>query len=368
MDIFDKYKNLKLVESFNDHFDIKLNKYKVYNQDNSLTCWIYAGFNTIKNEISKILDISIKNIDFSVSYISFYDRIEKLDKIYDEVINGNYDMSNIKYLLFNYINTCGDFKSFKYLIDKYGIVFDNQMPMNANSYMPRNIDDLLKQKILFDIEEILNKKNNGKNLLELKEKYMKENYKILLDIYGEPPKFATINNINLPVKDFYNKYIKNIVNNYISLCCLNNLEYGKNYNINFLNMKIDNEEYLNLDINSIKQSIIKSLKDNNPVWFGCSFRYMSGSYKNTDGILDDRLYKFNEIGINKLSKTLAEKYDMLDYSHAMVFTGYNKENDIIKWQALNTFGNQNNRKGYFIISDNFFDSSIFMFAINKKYL
>lgn len=368
MDIYDKYKNLRLIETFNDNFDIELDKYKVYNQGNSLTCWIYAAFNTIKNEVAIALNTNIENLDFSVNYISFYDRIEKLDKLYDEVINNNYKTLDIKYLLFNYINTCGDFKSFKYLINKYGIVFDNQMPMNDNNYEPRDIDDLLKQKIIVDIEEILNKKNNGQNLLELKEEYMIQNYKILVDIYGEPPKSTNIDNIQLPVKEFYNKYVKDIVNNYINLCCLDNLQYGKKYDINFLDMKIDDEEYLNLDIDYIKQSIIKSLNDNHPVWFGCSFRYMSASYKNTDGILDDRLYKFDEIGMKKLPKFLAEKYNMLDYSHAMIFTGYNKKNDTVKWQVLNTFGKQNNRKGYFIMSDNFFNSSVFMFSINKKYL
>ena len=39
-----------------------------------------------------------------------------------------------------------------------------------------------------------------------------------------------------------------------------------------------------------------------------------------------------------------------------------------KWQVCNTFGEENNRNGYFIMSDDFFNSSVFMFAINKKYL
>lgn len=276
-----------------------MNQYKVYNQDESLTCWIYAAFNTIKNEVAELLNMNINDIDFSVNYISFYDRIEKLNKLYDEVINNNYHISEVKYLFFKYINTCGDFKSFKYLVNKYGLVFDNQMPMTANNYEPGNIDNLLKQKVIIDIEEIMNKKINKLSLSKLKEKYMKENYHILSHIYGKPPKFTSISNIKLSVDKFYNKYIKNIVNNYVSICCLDNLQYEKYYDINFLDMKIDDEKYLNLDLTHIKTSIIKSLKNNHPVWFGCSFRYMSGSYKNTDGILDDRLYLFDKIGIKK---------------------------------------------------------------------
>ena len=277
MDIYDKYKNKELIETFDDKFDIELNKYKVYDQGNSLTCWIYAAFNTIKRDVAKSLNLDEDKLDFSVNYISFYDRIEKLNKIYDEIITKDYELSNVKYLLFNYINTCGDFNSFKYLVNKYGIVFDNQKPMNDNCYKPKDID----------------------NLLGLKKKYMTENYKILEQIYGKPPKETIIDDLQLPVKKFYDKYVKNIVSSYVSLCCLDNLEYNKNYNISFLDMKIDEELYLNLELNSIKQSIIKSLKDNRPVWFGCSFRYMSGSYKNKDGILADNLYMFDKIGIKK---------------------------------------------------------------------
>lgn len=366
MDIYDRYKNDKLIKNINDEFDIELNNYKIYDQGNSLTCWIYAAFNTIKGELAKVLNVDINIMDFSVNYISFYDRLEKLNKIYDEIINNNYEISNIKYLLFNYVNTVGDFKSFKYIVNKYGLVLENQMPMVENNYIPQDIDDLLKQKIILDIEELLNKKKNNGNIKDLKEKYMSENLEILTSIYGEPPKETIINNIKLPVNDFYNKYVKNILKNYISISCLDNLVYGKEYDINFLDMKIDNEKYLNLELNQIKNAVIKSLKDKNPIWFGCSFSYMSGSYKNVDGILDDRLYRFDKIGINKPSKSIVEKYNMLSYSHAMVFTGYDSKTG--KWKVLNTFSEKNNRKGYFIMNDNFFSSSVFMFAINKKYL
>ena len=368
MDIYEKYKNNEVVANLTNEFKIKLDQYKVYDQKSSNTCWIYAAFNTIKRDIANILEISEKDMDFSVNYISFYDRIEKLNKLYDEIINNNYEISNIKYLLFHYINTCGEFNSFKYLVNKYGVVFERQMPMNDNSYKPGDIDNLLSQKVLADIEELLKQKKFNQNLQKLKETYMQENYKILVDIYGQPPKETIIKDIKLPTKVFFDKHIKNIVNEYISTCHIESWEYGKSYDLSFLDKKIDNEKYLNLELQNIKQAIVKSLKDNRPVWFGCSFRYMSGSYTNTDGILDDGLYTFDQLGIKKLPKRLAEKFNMLDYSHAMVFTGYDNKNKIVKWQVLNTFGEENNKKGYLVMSDNFFDSSVFMFAIHKKYL
>ncbi|MBQ9012921.1 MAG: hypothetical protein IJ094_05070 [Bacilli bacterium] len=365
MDIYDRYKNSKIVNSISDDFDVCLKEYKVYNQDDSLLCWIYAGCNTIKYDISKSINVDMDKIDISINYLSFYDRYEKINKVYDEIIYNNYDNNNVKYLLFNYVNPYGDFNHFKYLVNKYGIVFEEQMPMTDNNYIPHDIDNLLKQKIIVDIDE-LNATNKLEKKLELKKKYMKELYEILSSIFGTPPKNTIIDNINIPVEDFYNNYVKNIINEYVGVCCLENIAYNKYYDINFLDMKIDDYRYYNLEINDLKHAIIQSLDNEEPVWFGCSFRYISASRRNHEGILDDRLYNFNSLGIKKLSKSLAEKYNMLDYTHAMVFTGYSSNPK--KWQVLNTFGENHNRNGYFIMNDNFFDSSVFIIGINKKFL
>ena len=245
VDIYDKYKNKKLVDSISDNFDIYLKKYKVYNQDDSLLCWIYAGCNTIKYDISKVINIDIEDIDISINYLSFYDRYEKMNKIYDEIIYNDYDESNIKYLLFNYVNPYGDFNHFKYLVNKYGIVFENQMPMTKNNYIPNDINNLLKQKIVeYNNELKLTDKLDKK--LELKKQYMKELYEILSNIFGVPPKNTVINNINVPVNDFYNNYIKNIVNEYVGVCCLENIAYNEYHNINFLDINIDDYKYYNL--------------------------------------------------------------------------------------------------------------------------
>lgn len=53
----------------------------------------------------------------------------------------------------------------------------------------------------------------------------------------------------------------------------------------------------------------------------------------------------------------------------MIFTGVDLENNkVCKWKVLNTFGKNNNRNGYFIMTNNFFDENVFLFAIKKKYI
>ena len=264
-------------------------------------------------------------MDFSVNYISFYDRMEKMNKLYDEIINNNYMVSDIKYLLFNYVNTEGDFNSFKYLVSKYGLIFENQMPMVDNNYIPQSIDGLLKQKIIQDIEELLNQKKKNKDLVKLKEKYMTENFKILTNIYGVPPKETIIDNIKISVNDFYNKYVKDLLNNYISISCLNNLEYGKLYDSIFLSVKIGSEEYLNNKDYSEIVSPVRIKKEMFEV-------FALNSPEVMQDFINQKIYKVLSDNINEINfiqiKELINKYNITENIEFIYFMAlfFKKEN------------------------------------------
>lgn len=369
MDIYDELINNDIVRNIDRNFNIEIKNNKVYDQKGSLLCWIYAGIKMMKNELKDVIG---NGDEFSVNYISFFDRYEKLNMLYNKIIKEDFKYNQIKYLLFDYINTCGDFSSIKQIIKKYGIVLESQMPITENNFIPNDINELLKEKVINDINIIKNKKNNSFNIEEiykLKEKMMLENYKILSAIFGKPPKKIKIKNEILTPVQFANMYINGILEDYIEVISLDTKAYNKKYKLDINVPNLKDTKYLNLKVNYIKESIVKSLKEDHTVWFGCSYRYMSASCKNKAGILCSNLYDFKKIGIEKISKSIAEKYNFLNYEHAMLFTGVNMENGVIKsWKVLNSFGAQNNDKGYFVMKDDFFNENVFLFAINKKYL
>lgn len=373
-DIYDNYIDNDVINTTNNEFNIDMKEYKIYDQKGSMLCWIYASLNLIKRELASKLNVDEEYLDFSVSYISFFDRYEKLNMLYDEIINKDYEINNIKYLLFDLVNTFGSFASFKYLVDKYGMVLEHQMPSNHNIYLPNDINGILKEKIINDVEKLIStKESKTKNdLNKLKEELLEEDYRILSNIFGEPPKMIDLNFLQLDsmtTLEFRDQYVRDILNQYINVTSLNLLEYNREYELSFNVPNLETTKYLNVDTTEIKNAITKSLKDGYPVWFGCSYRYMSGSVKNTNGILDSQLYRFDKIGIKKLPKDIAEKYSFLNYDHAMIFTGVDvRENKSTKWKVLNTFGKENNREGYFVMNSNFFDENVFLFAIKKQYL
>ena len=89
------------------------------------------------------------------------------------------------------------------------------------------------------------------------------------------------------------------------------------------------------------------------------------------GLLDTDLYRRDELFDTDFSMSKAEKLDsgesMMD--HAMVITGV----DIVdgkptKWKIENSWGEKPGFKGYFVMSDKWFDSFVYQAVINKKFL
>jgi len=126
--------------------------------------------------------------------------------------------------------------------------------------------------------------------------------------------------------------------------------------------------HLNLKVDEMKKLIIKQLKAGEVVWFG------SNVVKDSErkaGLLDTKLYDRNELFDVDFSMS---KGDMLDsgesmMDHAMVITGVNiVDGKPTKWKIENSWGVKPGFKGYFVMSDKWFDNFVYQAVINKKFL
>ena len=88
------------------------------------------------------------------------------------------------------------------------------------------------------------------------------------------------------------------------------------------------------------------------------------------GILDSNLFDFkNILDVDILPKGKQEQFECCNYHHAMVIVGAQVENNKpIRWKVQNSFGEENNQRGYFVMNDNYFDEYAVMFGIDKKYI
>ena len=177
---------------------------------------------------------------------------------------------------------------------------------------------------------------------------------------------------NLTPKEFFKKYVGWDLSQYISTINAPTADkpFHKVFSVEYLGNVVDGRQvrHLNLPIDEMKDLIIKQLKSGEVVWFG------SNVVKNSErqeGLLDTELYKRNElfdIDLN-LSKADALNSGESLMDHAMVITGVDLvDGKPTKWKIENSWGEKPGFKGYFVMSDAWFDSFVYQAVVNKKHL
>lgn len=368
-------------------FNIELPESKRYNQKESAKCWIYAGINTIKYNMAKNLNIDLMKFELSSNYIAFFDKLEKANNTYGNIINLPND-TNIDFIIKEKIldfcvNEGGWWQTFVSIINKYGILPESYMPNPIEGENKVEIDKIYNEKVKKDVTYLLQAKKENKNIEYIKnmqKQFIQENYNMLSKILGEPPtEFLYeyrdkddkyINKGKISPLEFKEKYLTINLNDFISIgnVPMYNKEYNKlylkKYVGTFNNSKIS---FLNLEINEIKDLVIKQLKDETPVWMACSIM----KYRDVkSGVLDYDLYDYEKIlGLKKLTKEEALNFSDIECHHAMTFVGVNVNNNKPeRWKIEDSYGIEQKVNGCYIMNDNYFDEYIFNVIINKKYL
>ncbi len=378
--------NSDVVKRTYNIFNIELPKSKIYHQGDSLRCWIHAGINLIKNNVAGNLDVEEKEYALSVNYLSFLDKLEKSNSIYNRIIEKEdfeYDKEVKEHYLQAAVYEGGYFEYFRALVNKYGIVPECIMKDVEESKNSLTLRKLFKEKVKKDIFRLLELKKTESNetLLKEKEKMLSQNYNILAKCLGELPfqfdyeyknkKGECVTIRNITPKEFANKYLTMNLNHLVGIANIPmyNKEYYKLYRKKHTENIFDDSyvEALNMPITVLKELAIKHLKDGIPVYFGCDMKKMLDKEL---GIMDCELYNYQDIfPMNLLTKEESLSIYDIDYQHVMLLTGVHIENNHpVRWKVEDSYGSETHQDGYYIMNDNFFDEFVIEVMIDKKYL
>ena len=368
-------------------YSITLEQGDITNQKQSGRCWMFAALNTFRFEVMKKLNL--KTFELSQSYTLFYDKLEKsnyflesiLDTL-DEPVNGRL----VSYLLSAPINDGGQWDMLCSLVEKYGVVPKDAMPETAVSSCTREMNSVITRK-LREYACILRKAHaQGASREELsakKQEMLNEVYRILCICIGEPPKTFDFEvedkdkkfhrDTNLTPQEFFRKYVGLNLSDYISLINAPTADkpYHRSYSVKFLgNVKEGRQvRYLNLEIEELKKAAIAQMKDGSPVWFGCD---VGKSSSRDEGLLDTEAYNLENLLDTGFGMTKAERLDYGEslMTHAMVFQGVNLDDNgkPNRWRVENSWGEAPGNKGYYVMSDAWFDEYMYQIVVNKKYL
>lgn len=363
---------------------------KITDQKKSGRCWLFAGLNKLRYAIAQKLDLNLsekEGFELSQAYLMFWDKLEKANYFLESIIETRREKTDsrlVMWLLNDPMQDGGQWDMFINLVEKYGIVPQYVMPESFHSSDSSLMDKILNLK-LRECSKVLRedlKEREERELRVKKEGMIKEFYAILCHFLGEPPKVFDFeyrdkkNNFhrdrNLTPLKFYKKYSSVKVSDYISIinAPTKYKPFGKTYTVKYLgNVKEGRKVlYLNLKIEELKELAISQLKDKEPVWFGCDVGQMLGTKA---GIMDLDLYNYKEV--LDISFDLS-KADRLNYgdsllTHAMVFTGVNLvEDSPNRWKVENSWGKDNGKNGFFVMSDEWFNQFMYQVVVNKKYL
>ena len=154
-------------------------------------------------------------------------------------------------------------------------------------------------------------------------------------------------------------------------CPMSDKIYNEVYTVKYLGNVIGGEDikYLNLDSKRLKEAAVASIKDDNPVWFGCDV----GKYFHRKlGVMDIDLFDFDLFYGTDFPMTKADRLEYGDsqMTHAMLFTGVdlNSKMKPRKWRVENSWGNKRSDRGYDIMTDKWFDEYNYEVVVHKEYL
>ena len=383
-DLKDIAVNRVFLNTHNNLFNYRIKTKGITDQEKSGRCWLFAGLNLLRPKVIKKYNLS--DFEFSQSYLFFWDKMEKsnffLESIIETVDKDLLDRE-MEHLLKRPISDGGWWSYVVNLINKYGLVPKSVMPETYNSTHTWWMNGVISAR-LREYATILRKMSKeGVTPQELREKkltFLKTIYKMLVLNLGEPPTSFVWRyednegNVSKPVNYTPEEFLEDVVGlnlrDYVALMNHPGKEYNRLYQFDMarnIYEEID-PRFINLGIKEMKEFTIKSILDNEPVWFACDIIQHRESEK---GILSTEIIDYKSVyGIDiKLSKEQRLLYRESEANHAMVFLGVDIQNDKpVKWLVEGGHGRERGHEGHWTMYDDWFDGYVYGVIIHKKYL
>ncbi len=369
-------------------FSIDLDTGDVANQKQSGRCWMFAALNTMRHDMKNQFKVP-GNFELSQNYTFFWDKFEKSNWFYENIINTaelDTDDRKVAFLLNEPQGDGGQWDMLCALIEKYGVVPQSAYPETYNSSKSREFDTLLNEKLRKDAVTLRNLVNSGASRTDIderKQQMLSEVYRMASYSFGEPPvqfdweyRDADQNyhrEAGITPKAFYDKYVGWNLSEYISIINAPTADkpYNQTYTIDMLGNVVNGRQvkHLNLAMDDFKQAAINQLKAGQSVWFGCDVGQHSEAREK--GLLDLDAFAEDELFDIDLSMSKAERLDYKEslMTHAMVLTGVDLvDGQPTKWKVENSWGKKVGEKGYMVMSDAWMDEYCYQVVVQKQFL
>jgi len=383
-DITDLALNGDVLVTSDHFFSHKIKSGDITNQKSSGRCWLFAGLNIMRPKI--IEKYKLKNFDFSENYLFFWDKLEKANFFLESIIETRqediYDR-NVEWLLKHPCPDGGWWHFVVDLINKYGAVPESAMPETNSSGKTGMMNRLVNRKLRQDAVALRTMGQEGKSESTLRSKkveMLQDIYRMLAMNLGVPPtefqwRYETKDDSLSQAKtytplEFYREVVGVNLDDYICIFSCPSREFEKLYQIRYDRDMFDKADFtfINLDIDKLKMYTLESVLDDEPVWFACDVGKENYS---KEGFMVPGIYDFTALyGVDiELSKTERIIFRESVPNHAMVLTGVDMDGGTpVKWLVENSWGDEQGKKGYWAMGDEWFDEYVYGAILHTKYV
>jgi bleomycin hydrolase len=269
------------------------------------------------------------------------------------------------------------------LVQKYGVVPASVMPESFNTNDTSGFASSLNLKLRKDAVELRELKNGGASEGQLdakRDQLLAEVYQMTAIAVGTPPdkfdfeyrddKKNYHRDADITPKDFYDKYIGVDLDDYVVVTNSPDKPFDKLYSLPAEDNIVGGKKItlLNVDMAVLRKAAVAQLKDGETVWFGND---VLEQMDRNDGLLDSKLYRTDALFDVDLSMSKAERlqFGQAAVSHAMTLTGVDVVDDeVTKWKVENSWGDKSGDKGYFAMTDDWFENYVYQVVVHRKYL
>ncbi|KAI3403614.1 hypothetical protein KGF56_003541 [Candida oxycetoniae] len=361
------------------------------NQKSSGRCWIFAASNVFRTSVIKNYSLKEDEFQISQSYLFFYDKLEKanffLDNIEATAADEPLDSRLTQHLLHDPVGDGGQWDMIINLVNKYGLVPHEVFPDNFQTTKSAGLNKFVTNNLrhyALKLRELVVKGASKSSIKTFKQGAVQEVYKILALTIGIPPKPSDefvwefldkdgkYKHFKTNALDFYKTHVKYDAAAHFSLIHDPRNKYDELYTVDKLNNITGGKpiEYVNTEIEEIKNVAIKMLKDNEPIFFGSDVGKFGDR---VTGVLDTTAYDYQSVFDvdSKLDKAQRLEVGASQMTHAMVITGVHIDpstNKPVRWKIENSWGENSGNKGWYMMTDEWFDEYVYQIVSNKKYV
>lgn len=365
----------------------------VTNQKSTGQCWIYAALNTIRVPFAKKYEL--EEFEFSQNYLFFWEKIERCNYVLHTIVSvlkrgEQIDGRLLSFLLRDPIADGGQWDMIVNIITKYGLMPKKCFPLTFSSESSMRLNAILKAKLreyVRDINLLMQKGSSDEKVEEKILTCMEELYRVISICLSVPPETFTWEYYNkskaycsvgpiTPMK-FYEEYVKPYYDIENKVCFVNDPRaenpYDRTYTVDCLGNMMGGRRtlYVNQKSEQLLKYTAESIKNNEPVWFGCEVGKM---FAGKIGIQDLRILDYKSLFDVDLYSNIT-KADRLYYgdsmmTHAMVFTAVslNGNGEVTKLRVENSWGEDRGEKGYLIMTRDWFKEFGFEVVVDKKFV